>query len=277
MRVFCACRKDLIMSDENAEVVETTPEDTATSTEAEPKEVDPKIEAEQSTEEPKEEPKKKPRRNRRTENQRIAQLTAQLRERERELEAIKQPPEKPADAPKRENYDDYEEYIEARAEYRAEQAATKRLEAADKAREEREREAQAIQQHQTFESAREDTLERGSEKYEDFEAVTQQEDLHITPVMGDALLSSERGEDIWYHLGKNPDVAEKIANMEPVQQILEMGRLEERLSAGKTASNAPPPTKPVSSRGPANNTLSDKMSTADWMRKRNEEARKSSY
>ena len=268
------------MSDETAEAEESAPEDTATSTEVEAIEAKPdeSSQDEPNQDESKPEPeKKKPRRNRRSESQRIAQLTAQLRERERELEAAKQPPEPPADAPKRENFEDYEEYIEARAEYRAEQAATKRLEAAEKAREEREREAQTIQQQQSFESAREDTLERGADKYEDFEAVTQQDDLHITPIMGDALLSSERGEDVWYHLGKNPKVAEQIANMDPIQQALEIGKLEERLSSGKTASGAPPPTKPVNSRGPANNSLSDKMSTADWMRKRYEEVRKSSY
>lgn len=250
------------------EVVEPT-EDTATSQDA----------SEETTDEPKKE-ERKPRRNRRTESQRIAQLTAQVREKERELarlqEAAKAPQVDTSTAPKREDFDDYEQYIEARAEYSAVQAAEKRLSAAEKARAEAESKAQESEQARAFQQARDDTVDRGCEVYDDFEDVTGSDDLHITPVMADALLSSERGHDVWYHLGKNPEKAEKIAAMHPVQQIYELGRIEANLAGGKTASGAPPPTKPVSARGSSSNTLSDKLSTAEWMKKRAEEVRKSS-
>ena len=251
--------------------VEETPaeqhEDTATSGDA--------------TEDTKDEPKaeKKPRRNRRTESQRIAQLTAQVREREREVARLQEqskPQPQPADAPKREAYEDYESYIEARAEWKAEQAAERKLSAAEKARAESHAKAQEEQQARAFSEAREAALDRGSELYEDFEEVVSAEDLHITPVMADALLTSKQGHDVWYHLGKHPEAAEKIAAMHPVQQIYELGKLEASLSGGKATSGAPKPTKPVTARGSTSNALSDKLSTAEWMKRRTEEVRKSS-
>ena len=243
------------------------PEDTATSGDA----------TEDTNDDPKAE--KKPRRNRRTESQRIAQLTAQVRERERELarlQAQSVPQPTPADAPKREAYEDYESYIEARAEWKATQAAERRLSEADKARKESESQAQEQQQAHAFAEAREAALDRGSEIYDDFEDVVSNEDLHITPVMADALLTSKQGHDVWYHLGKNPETAEKIAAMHPVQQIYELGKLEAALSGGKTTSGAPKPTKPVQARGASSNAMSDKLDIAEWMKRRAEEVRKSS-
>jgi len=241
------------------EVVEQAPEVTATS--------------EDAPQEPK--PDDKPKRNRRTFEKRIDQLTAQLRQRERELEEIRtrsaQPPEA---APKREDFDDYESYIEAKAEYKALQAAEKRLAEAEAKAKEREARAQEESTQRSFVEAREATLERGSEAYTDFEDVTQNEDLSITPVMADAILSSDKGHEIWYHLGKNPELADRIAGMPPVQQLMELGRLEVTLS-GKKPSSAPKPTTTLNPRGANANSLSDKASIDDWMKKRREEVRKS--
>lgn len=77
------------------------------------------------------------------------------------------------------------------------------------------------------------------------------------------VIHSERGPAIAYHLGKNPDLAARIARMDPDGQIKAIGRLEEQLSkstqqepsttvakpAQKQASvtKAPPPPKPVTS------------------------------
>lgn len=70
-----------------------------------------------------------------------------------------------------------------------------------------------------------------------------------TPVMGDALTTSEHGPAVAYHLANNPDEAARIAKLDPVAQIRAIGAIEGRLSAAlpaavvpatKTASDAPP-------------------------------------
>lgn len=215
----------------------------------------------------------KPRRNRRNYGERIAQLTAKTRQLERELEQARSPTKQEA-APKREDFADYEEYIDARAEYRAAQAVDKRLSDAEQKRRADEQAAAAERQQRSFEDAREAAIERGADAYPDFEDVTTREDLTITPVMADALLSSDKAHDIWYHLGKHPEVAEHIAGLSPVRQIAEIGKLEATLS-GKRASSAPKPTPTVQPRGATNNALSDNLDTKEWIRRRNEEVRKS--
>lgn len=218
---------------------------------------------------------RKGRRNRRTYDQRISQLTAQLREAKAELERAKvnssQPDDKP---PKREDFEDYEEYVEARAEYRAVKAAEKRLQEAEAKRAEADERNQAERQQQAFVEARETTFDRGAELYDDFEEVAGNEDLTISETMAAAILSSKKGAELWYHLGKNPELAEDIAQMNDMQQIYELGRLEASLSS-KKASAAPKPTKTVTPRGSTSNALKDDMPIDEWMKRRREQVRKS--
>jgi len=219
------------------------------------------------------------RKNTRRAERRIAQLTAEKREMERRLAALEQRPAetpKTPDEPKREDFADYEQYIEAKAEYKAIQAAERKLGEADKANRQAAERAQATAQERAFAEAREAVIDRGTELYDDFEAVTTNEELPITPVMADALLSSEKGHELWYHLGKNPDVAERIAGLHPVKQIYELGRLDAQIAGGKRASAAPKPIDPVSPRGSNNNALRDNIPISEWMKRRSEEVRKSS-
>lgn len=218
------------------------------------------------------------RRNRRNAERRIAQLTAEKREMERRLAALEQKPaETPTPSePKREDFADYEQYIEAKAEYKAIQAAERKLSEAEKANRQAAERAQETAQQRAFTEARDAVIDRGTELYDDFEAVTTNEELPITPVMADALLSSEKGHELWYHLGKNPEVAERIAGLHPVKQIYELGRLDAQIAGGKRASAAPRPIDPVSPRGSNNNALRDNIPISEWMKRRSEEVRKSS-
>jgi len=216
-----------------------------------------------------------PRKPRRSVERRIDQLTAQLRQKERELEeARSKSTQTPAAEPKREDFDDYESYVKAVARHEAKEAAAERLAEADSKAKEREARAQEENQQRSFAEARESVLEKGAEAYADFEVVTTNEDLSITPVMADALLISEKGHELWYHLGKNPELADRIADMHPMQQLMELGRIEATLS-GRKPSAAPRPTTTLNPRGSSANALSDKLSVEDWMKRRREEVRKS--
>jgi len=75
-----------------------------------------------------------------------------------------------------------------------------------------------------------------------------------TPQMNQAIVESEIGPDLAYHLAKNPAEARRIAALSPISQVREIGRLEARLSEpsapkAKTATDAPPATPQVRGAG----------------------------
>lgn len=71
--------------------------------------------------------------------------------------------------------------------------------------------------------------------------------LPITDVAIELLTESEVGPRIAYHLGKNPSVAQRIADLNPVQQAIELTRLEAKLSAApaKRTTKAPAPASTI--------------------------------
>lgn len=222
---------------------------------------DPVMDEAPSEETPEETPKPK-----RGFQKRIDKLTRQIREQERQIQELSRPQsEEPKnEAPKRESFEDYEDYIEAKAEH----AALKKLEAEEIRRHEQSQQREQLRAAEAAESARDDMVERGQDVYSDFDEVCLNQDLHITPVMAEGLMSSDDGHAVWYHLGKHPEKAEKIAGLSPAKQLVELGALAASLKVSKTPSNAPPPPKPVNSRGRTDNALSDKDDIKAWMEKR---------
>lgn len=100
----------------------------------------------------------------------------------------------------------------------------------------------------------------------------------LAPEAARVIIRSEQGPDIAYHLGKNPDLAERIARMEPVSQAAAIGRIEGQLSkvAQKEPSKAPParpvsvtkappPPKPVSSGSAVVQKDMAQMSMEEWV------------
>lgn len=66
----------------------------------------------------------------------------------------------------------------------------------------------------------------------------------LSPAAAKAILSSEKGPQLVYHLAKNPGKAAHIARMSPDAQAMALGRLEAELSAPaapRTTTKAPPP------------------------------------
>lgn len=95
-------------------------------------------------------------------------------------------------------------------------------------------------------------LAKGAETRPDFIEVVRG-NWNCTEAMGRALLSSDVGAEVAYHLGKHPDEARRIAGLDPVSQVREIGRLEAKLSqpapAPKTVTDAPAPTPGVRGAG----------------------------
>ncbi|MCU0949524.1 MAG: hypothetical protein MUC68_00345 [Burkholderiaceae bacterium] len=141
--------------------------------------------------------------------------------------------------PKREDFESYEAYLEAKADFRiAEQL--KNLES--KVEQVRQQEA-VLRREQTWEQRQ----QQAAKKYEDFADVALADDLAITPVMAEAMKDSDLGPDVAYYLGKNPDEAERIAKLNPAAQVREIGKIEARLELKPTKqpSKAPPPIEPL--------------------------------
>lgn len=81
----------------------------------------------------------------------------------------------------------------------------------------------------------------------DFDRLVFDQDLPVTPAMAEAILESEKGPALAYHLATNPDLAERLAGLGPVQAARELGRIESELSLPrpKRVSGAPDPVRSV--------------------------------
>lgn len=167
--------------------------------------------------------------------------------------------EQPSGPPKREDFASYEEYLEAKADFRIAQTLTGLEQKAVEARR-----AQAVEQR---ESTWQERQAAAAKKYADFEDVALADDLAITPVMAEAMKDSEMGPDVAYHLGKNPAEARRIAMLHPAAQVREIGKIEARLEAKpltRQASKAPPPIDPIGGSSAGGSGDVSKMSQAEY-------------
>lgn len=163
--------------------------------------------------------------------------------------------------PKLENFDNFDEYVRAKAEYIADQKITKTL----SEREERQRaEYEAAERQKTADSWAK-RLTAATAELPDFEDVLASSDVPMTNAMRDAIMESDVGPRLAYYLAQNPDDASAIAAMSPIGAIRALGRIEERLATQKppVAKAAPAPIKPVSGRASASKDPG-KMTDAEY-------------
>ena len=249
---------------ESAEVAEETqPEEIVEETTEE-------TQAEAPAEEPdEEEPVVEPPKKKQTAQERINELTRIRREKEREADywkkvalEKKETPPKPATTepslpgrPKLEQFETTEQYEDALFEWR------------DNVREIK---STAQRQEREYESALKEFNERARKlriQHEDFDEVI--ESPVFSPAMREAVLLSENGPQVAYHLGKSENwaLAERIRNLPPSRQLYEMGKVETQLLVAtqkKTVTSAPAPIKPVGITGTGVEKDPSKMTTAEW-------------
>lgn len=95
----------------------------------------------------------------------------------------------------------------------------------------------------------------------------------------EAVAEYDQPHKILYHLGTNPDEAERILSLPARAQARELARLEARLSQDRpveppAVSKAPPPVKPVGAKAVSDGGPSEKDDIATWMKKRSAEVKK---
>lgn len=197
--------------------------------------------------------------------ERINELTFKFREAERDAdrwktiaEAKETPEEKPAravsDRPSTSQFETVEEYEDALYGWYDRKRQQKQVEVDS-------RENQRV----AFEKFNKNATGL-REQHEDFDAAIK------APVFTDAMrsiiFSIDNGAMIAYHLGKNPEVADKIKVLSPERQMYEISKLENKLLLAqktKKVTTAPAPFETVGDSG-GGETDPDKMTTAQWMK-----------
>jgi len=98
----------------------------------------------------------------------------------------------------------------------------------------------------------------------DFDDIVASSDVVVNDDIRDAILESDVGPQILYHLAENEDVAKKIAGLSAKQALREIGKLEARFETRETApepktiarSKAPQPIQPLRGSSPADVPMS---------------------
>ena len=147
--------------------------------------------------------------------------------------------------PQPSQFSDAFEYAEALAEYTADKriAEMKQQEAQAKEAEARQK---VIQSWAT-------KVETAKASLPDFDQIVASSDVVVNDDIRDAILESDVGPQILYHLAENEEVGKRIAGLSPKAALREIGKLEARFEAKpeaeKTApvvrSKAPAPIQPI--------------------------------
>ena len=162
-------------------------------------------------------------------------------------------PKAPEGEPKLEDFDyDPEKYATAKAEH-AKSQTEKEFKA-------KQRTEAGNQERQRLIAGWEEKVARADTKYEDFDEKVGS--LQPNNPLLAAIMEADNGEEIAYYLGNNPKEAERIARLQPLSQVREIGKLEAKLLLEpvkpKTPSSAPEPIKPVGgSSSPSTKKLSE--------------------
>ena len=161
-----------------------------------------------------------------------------------ETQATPQKAESSNEKPKPENFTDAFEYAEALASWTAEQTLAKRD------REELERKAN--EQRQLAVKAWADRVTAAKSELPDFDDMVQSSDVVVTDPIRDAIMESDVGPKILYHLAENPEFAQKLNGMSVISALREIGKLEARYEtkpqskpSAAVKSKAPEPITPI--------------------------------
>jgi len=167
------------------------------------------------------------------------------------LEGQRQPTEAPKsdEKPSANQFTDAFEYAEALAEWSAENAL--------KNRDKQDAERKASDERQKVISSWKAKLDAAKADMPDYEDMVSSSDVIVSDQIRDAILESDVGPRILYHLAENSDVAEKLNKMTASGAMREIGKLEAKFEKvaepqtkrieAVTRSNAPKPITPIGS------------------------------
>lgn len=174
-----------------------------------------------------------------------------------------------AKPPTREQFDSYEAFLEAKAEYAGNHAAEKRLSQIDtETTQRREKEAHA--------KATAEFQERARIKFPDMdERIAEIGDMPMYAGVQDAIAESQFGPEILNELVSKPAELERLSKISQTAAIREIGKLEARFeaaapkkpdpTAAEKPSQAPEPIKPVGAKEVKGDAEPSTDKTEAWM------------
>ena len=260
--------------EENTEIVAGSgePEQVVAETEAVEAETTEESTASETGDDPAEKPKP------RGAGKRIGELThkRKLAEQERDYwkeQALNGKPEPvkkdvvadPVVAPNSLDFDSNDDYQKAMNEW-VDQATDRKLSQKEQQAETKRVQIQQQEVFQTWENKQSDF----ADTHDDYYDVAHAENLPVSKDMVEALTSSDKGPEILYHLGRNPQEAARICQLPPIAAAREIGKIEAKiaLTPPRKTTNAPPPINTLSGAGTGAVTDQDSMTTNDWMEAR---------
>lgn len=181
-----------------------------------------------------------------TQARRAAEERAERLERELAEERSKNAPKEPKEPidneigpkPKRSEYTDMDDYDDALVEWSSNKAA----------KELKEKEAKEKAEERTKKVIADWTkrLEKAKEDLPDFEDMMRSSKAAVSDPARDAIIESEYGPQIAYSLAEDDELAEKVTNMKPADQLKWIGRQEDKFErlAEQASKKDEPEAKP---------------------------------
>lgn len=177
--------------------------------------------------------------------------------------------------PNLDNFDDYGKYLSAVARYEARQEHAALRKQEEEATAKTRHETEVADQHRRM-VEKQTTLrtmtETAEKKYPDFfdKVFNQSPDvMPITPIIGEAILESDIGQDVAYYLATHTSEAQRLAKLSPTAALREFGKIEASLITQQ--SSAPKPITPVSGKQVSSDAISDSDDMATYIAKRNKQ------
>lgn len=209
---------------------------------------------------------------------RIKELLAKIKELEakpapapREEAAAPKPKAEKLEAPAEPDPSKYEtwgEYQKAEREYYRDLARYESRQAVEADRAQRAKEAETARVAETNKQIEESWKQRTAavrKEHSDFDSVAFSADIPISAPMDQYILRSEHGARVLYHLGKNLEAARAIFQLDPIDAVRELVKIELSLQAPPAAPVKPKPTaapKPVTELGGRNTVPEDEAEDA---------------
>jgi len=249
---FYANRLGLAESSADTEAVEETPEPESEESQSEPKEAEKEANQEgERKQNPKLEKRfseiTKQREEARKEAQNERQARVELEQRLAAMEQQRQPQQQSYvdQEPQPSQFADAFEYAKALAEFSTEKALAERDRQVAQAREQEAQQKIIQSWAQKVQEAKADLP--------DFDDLVASSDVVVNNAVRDAILESDVGPQILYHLAENNDLAKRIASLSPNAALREIGRLEAKFevktdtkqTAPVVRSKAPAPIQPI--------------------------------
>jgi hypothetical protein len=148
--------------------------------------------------------------------------------------------------PTPDKYDNYADFVEALADWKAEQKVNKAL---------------AEQSQRTAQQAVATTFQGRVQEFvkttPDYVDVVGNSDVPVAGHVAEHIQDSDHGPALAYHLAKNPELAARLNAMSPNAAAREIGRIEATFANPQSAGTKPPPAKKLSETpAPANTSTS---------------------